>query len=246
MPKGRVNLFLLPYAGGTGASFKSLMTGLPNWIRPIPVTSPGRGARFREPVIANWSELVAQLADELIGDADQPYALFGHSLGALVALELAHSFHSAGCRNLIWLGVSACVAPARRTQGENWLICEDDVFLDKLRYLGGTPVELLENRELLDLYLPALRADFHLASTYSASPRSPLSARMLVLAGEDDRDVVSPRENLAAWAQETAGVSRITLHPGGHFFIKEQAPHIARICGEDIAAALMLDEVTYG
>ena len=187
-----------------------------------------------------------QLADELLPDAREPYALFGHSLGALVALELAHRFRSVGCNNLVWIGVSACIAPACRQRGEDWLSCEEAVFLEKLRMLGGTPAEFLENRELLDLYLPALRADFHLASTYTAVSRDPLGARMLMLAGEDDADVVSPLENLAAWAQETRGVSRTSLHPGGHFFINHQAPEIARICSDDIGAAHMLDEVAHG
>jgi surfactin synthase thioesterase subunit len=246
MSNSKVNLFLLPYAGGTGASFKSFVAGLPSWVRPIPVTLPGRGVRFRDPALTDWPELVDQLANELIGDARQPYALFGHSLGALVALELAHRFRSLGCHDLVWLGVSACVAPACRERGEDWLACEENVFLDKLRTLGGTPAELLENRELLDLYLPALRADFHLASTYAALSRDPLGARMLILAGEDDADVVSPPNNLTVWAQETTGVHRTSLHPGGHFFINNQAPQIARICSDDIGAALMLDEVAHG
>jgi len=246
MSNGKVNLLLLPYAGGTAASFKSFIAALPNWVRPIPVTLPGRGVRFRDPVLTYWPELVHQLANELIDDARQPYALFGHSLGALVALELAHCFRSLGCHDLLWLGVSACAAPASRNRGEDWLACEEAVLLDKLRTLGGTPAELLENRELLDLFLPALRADFHLASTYAALPRDPLGARMLILAGEDDADVVFPTKNLTDWAQETRGVSRTSLHPGGHFFINHQAPQIARICSDDIGAALMLDAVAHG
>jgi surfactin synthase thioesterase subunit len=240
-----VTLFLLPHAGDGGTCLRSLVAALPAWVKPVPVTLPGRGGRFREPVITEWSTLIDVLAEELRPDAGRPHAMFGHSLGALVALELAHRFRDTGCSDPIWFGASGCIAPSRRKPGENWLTCDDARFIHRLRTLNGTPPELLENPDLMELYLPALRADFHLAASYIAAARTPLQSRLLVLGGDRDDEVVVADGNPGGWEQEIAGANRVSLYPGDHFFINDHATRIARQCGDDLTAALLLDEVRY-
>lgn len=215
----RINLLLLPYAGGAGGIYRQWNETLPDWIRPVPLTLPGRGARHSEPVVSEWPSLVALLAREIRPYLAQPVALFGHSLGALIALELAHAIRELHHKEVVWLGVSGCIAPSQRRQKTKWLTCSEAEFIEELYALKGTPPELLEHRELLELVLPALRADFHLAGTYRSPSRPPLSMPMLVLGGESDEDVAAAPGNLTSWATETSGPSRIELIQGDHFFI---------------------------
>lgn len=238
----RVHLLLFPYAGGAGSSLRDFAAGLPQWIDAIPVTLPGRGGRFRESPVTEWVELSKLLADELVDQLNGPYACFGHSLGALVGLEVAYRLREQGAGDPVWFGASGCIAPSERTAGEDWLGCDEVSFIEKLRKLDGTPEEFLENRELLELYLPALRADFHLAANHVPSVRDPLSCRLLVLSGAEDSEVSAPRIKLEAWSREVVGVAQFRVFPGGHFFINEQAETIARICAADLATALRLEE----
>ncbi len=240
-----VILFLFPYAGGGASSLRVFAAALPVGIQPILVTLPGRGGRFGEEAITDWRALIEVLYADLSPIVRQPYALLGHSLGALVALELAHRFRDGGHGDPVWFGASGCVAPARRAPGEDWLNCEEAHFIERLRGLDGTPAELLENRDLLELCLPALRADFHLASSYLRTVRPPLRSHLLILAGEEDDEVVVPVESLAAWRLEVSGMSRIVLYPGGHFFINDHSYAIARECANDIVNALMLKEAKH-
>lgn len=95
-----VKLFCFPYAGASAQCYARWRRGLPAWLDVRPVELPGRGARFGEPLHEQLAPLVAQLVTELRADLHAPYALFGHSLGALIAFEVAHALPTAGCRNL--------------------------------------------------------------------------------------------------------------------------------------------------
>ncbi|HEY0184748.1 MAG TPA: alpha/beta fold hydrolase [Rhodopila sp.] len=219
MSEGRLNLLLLPYAGAGAGVFRDWPGRCPAWINPIPLTLPGRGVRHGEPLLHEWPALLDLLVREVTPHLESPFALFGHSLGALIAAELANAIRARFARTPVWLGVSGCVAPSRRRLELKWLNCPEEEFLSELRALRGTPPELLGNRELLDLVMPVLRADFHLAGSYRPSPRPPLPVPLLVLAGTLDRDVSADPENLSAWSRETTGPMRIKTIDAGHFFL---------------------------
>ncbi len=219
MALDRINLLLLPYAGGGARIFRKWKVGLPTWLHPIPLNLPGRGPRHGEPPIREWPALTALLSDEARPYLDRPFALFGHSLGALIALELAHEFRERYGKNAVWLGVSGCIAPVRRRPEHKWLHCSEEEFLAEVRSLNGTPPELLENRDLLDLIMPVLRADFHLAGSYQPRTRARLAMPMLIAGGTRDKEVSVTPENLFAWGKETTGPCCVKMIDAGHFFI---------------------------
>jgi surfactin synthase thioesterase subunit len=195
---------------------------MPPRIDLVAFDLPGRGIRHGEPALNDWRRLI----DVVVADAQphvaEPFAIFGHSMGALVALELAHAIRARHGRSPIWLGISGCQAPVRRKLDLKWLTCDDEAVCEELRSLGGTPPELLENRDLLALLLPALRADFHLCGSYRPQQREPLRCPMLVLGGTRD-SISDPSDNLAAWSVETRGRCDVAMIEGDHFFIHEQA-----------------------
>lgn len=233
---GRINLLLLPYAGGSAGVFREWKSRLPAWVHPVPLTLPGRGARHGEALHYEWPALMDVLTWEVRPYVDRPVAIFGHSLGALVALEMAHALRIRLGKEPAWLGVAGCIAPSRRQAERKWLSCPEDEFLEELRSLNGTPPELLENRELLDLVMPALRADFHLAGIYEYRQRPPLATPMLIMGGTQDEEVMDVPDNLSAWGDETRGASRIKKIEAGHFFIESHRDEVIRSIIPDLDA----------
>jgi len=214
----RLVLFALPHAGAGAAVYRDWPGRLPGWIELVPLQPPGRGVRHGEPILADWAVLMAVLMRDIEPYAGRRFAIFGHSMGALAGLELAHAVAARWGTMPLWLGASGCTAPARRKGETKWRDCPAGELLDEVRRLGGTLPELLENTELLELVLPVLRADFHLCGSYRPPVRPPLRCPLLALGGTDDAVSAEP-ENLDAWSRETTGPFAVEMFAGGHFFI---------------------------
>jgi surfactin synthase thioesterase subunit len=205
---------------------------LPSWIDVRPVEWPGRGARMDEPLATDPRALASQLAVELLAQLDVPYALFGHSLGALIAFELAHSLLDRGAPAPAILFASGAEAPAVR-DGNKWrLPLSDEELLKELRNLQGTPDEALLNAELMRSALPVLRADFLMCGAYVYPQRHPLPCPVHVFGGVDDE---TSRESLQGWRQETSAEFTLHMLPGHHFFIHTQQAELIDLIGTALA-----------
>lgn len=221
MTQAPVTLFLFPYAGGNGNIFRPWLSRLPAWIRPVPLSLPGRGSRFSEKPVATWPDAIADMQQQISGQISGRYAIFGHSLGAILGYEVAKSLMRVGRPSPMWFCASGCAAPACREWDDHWLSCPDEEFVERLRELSGTPPELLENIELLNLILPVLRADFHLSGTYEFAPEPRLRCPVHVLRGTGDDEVNEKEGSLDKWAEVTVSsdFSSTTIE-GGHFFLQ--------------------------
>ncbi|MGF6705613.1 thioesterase II family protein [Pseudomonas frederiksbergensis] len=227
-----LNLLCLPYSGASGMVYSRWRRTLPAWLQVRPVELPGRGARMAEPLHTDLQALARQLAGEQRLTASAPYALLGHSLGALVAFELAHELQALGCPAPVALIACGTAAPTRREEYNDakWRGPRSDAeLIDELRSLDGTPEEVLANQELMSLTLPILRADFLLCGRYAYRERAPLCCPLHVLAGEDDR---ASEEQLQAWRKETAGDFSVHVFPGGHFFIHKHEERVLSVLTE--------------
>ena len=169
--------------------------------------------------------LARQLAAEHAPALRGPYALFGHSLGALLACELAHALRALGCPEPVALFASGTAAPTLRSEYDRGFAeaKTDQQLIEQLRTLNGTSEEVLANQELMSLTLPTLRADFLLCGTYAYRQRPALQCPLHVLGGVDDR---ASDEQLQAWRCETHGAFSLQMFPGGHFFIHEQEDRV--------------------
>jgi medium-chain acyl-[acyl-carrier-protein] hydrolase len=227
----RARLILLPYAGGGANTYRLWPAMMPSDIDVRPVQLPGRERRFSEPPIASMDALLDALVSALRPLLDLPFALFGHSMGACIAHALTLRLNDLGLPQPFLLIASGHEAPQLPRRRPSLHTLAEPEFLAGLRRLNGTPPEVLENRELLDLVLPMLRADFALVGEYRPEPRH-LTCPIMVLGGETDTETTP--EGLAAWSACTTAPTRVAMLPGGHFF-----PDTARAAVvETVTAAL--------
>jgi surfactin synthase thioesterase subunit len=220
-----MRLFCLPYSGGSSMVYARWRRHLPSWIDVRPVEWPGRGARMDEPLETDPHKLSARLAAELSWELHGSYALFGHSLGALVAFELAHCLIDRGMPAPEMLFASATEAPAVR-DGSKWRKpLSDEALLAELRALNGTPEEALASAEIMNSALPVLRADFLMCGAYVHRERRPLPCPIHVFGGTNDAtDPVA----LEAWSRETSSGFSLDMFEGDHFFIHARQRELLR------------------
>jgi len=235
-PAGAVRLFCLPYAGASAAIYHAWRRELPSWIEVCPLELPGRGQRYAETPQQDAFALAASLARQILGQLDRPYAVFGHSMGALLAYELGHALRALRVPTPLCLFVSGCPAPARRERQGRFTRLSDAELLATLQELEGTPPELLADPELMALFLPVLRADFQLCASYEPVARPPLDCALGVFAGRADA-CTADASALLAWRTETTGAHALELLDGGHFFLHEQRARLLAALQRQLAEA---------
>lgn len=214
----RASVVCLPFGGGSASAYRPWAARFPADIQLCAVDLPGRAARFAEPSLTHAEEIVAGLLG--LPDLSMPFVLFGHSLGALLAYEWASRLQQAGRPAPTHLVVSGREAPHRMRSHAPIHGLDDADFLGEVRRYQGLPDEVLAHQELIDLFLPILRADFTVTETYRHAPRPALRTPLLVLGGDDD-PMVAPAE-LSHWLALTTAPSRIETFPGGHFYVDQQ------------------------
>ncbi len=216
-PGRQMRLFCFSYAGGNAFNFLRWQESLGNSIEVAAVQLPGRGARIAEPPIASMSTLLRALAPVLAQRDEMPFAFFGHSVGALVAFELTRYLQLHGLNLPRHLFLSGCQAPQFRSPSRQLHLLSDDAFMAVLGQYNGTPPEVLQNTELMQLLLPTIRADFALAEDYRYRPGPLLPVPISVFAGRDD-DNKAPGQ-VEGWAKESAEACQVSWFNGGHFFV---------------------------
>jgi surfactin synthase thioesterase subunit len=222
-----IQLFCFPHAGSSVAPYARWKRRVPEWLQIVPVELPGRGRRTREPLESTFAGLLQRVLDEVRPEPALPFALFGHSLGALLAYEV-------GCRVADRLGraplivfASGTHAPSRRDPQRFANLETDAELRAELEKLCGTPRGVLDSRELMELTLPILRADFRAAGDYRAQPGLALTVPLHVFGGSSD---TTTSETLMAWREHTRAEFSLDVLPGGHFFLFEhEATVLARI-----------------
>ncbi len=197
----RVRLFCFPYAGGSASIFRAWSSGLAPEIELCAVHLPGRERRMMEPPFTRLAPMVETLAQSLEPQMDLPFAFFGHSMGALISFELARRLRLEGQRGPDHLFVSGHRAPQLPPPRPPIYQLPEQEFVEELRRFEGTPEEILQNVELLQLLIPALRADFEVVGTYSHAAEAPLDCPISVFGGREDSEV--SEEELENWRDQT-------------------------------------------
>lgn len=234
-PGSALRLFLLPPAGGSSLLFRGWEDAMPAGVDACAIHLPGRGNRLFEPLFTQLEPLVHALGQALLPDLDRPFAFFGHSMGALVAFELSRFLRKSHGAEPEALFVSAGRAP-HIPEGRRDYLLPDAEFVAELRRLDGTPAEILDNPEALQLLLPIVRADFEATQTYEYREEPPLSPRISAFGGS--RDGNTPKELLLPWSRHTTGPFSLHMLPGGHFFIEESRSQLLTIIASELRGIL--------
>jgi medium-chain acyl-[acyl-carrier-protein] hydrolase len=216
-PHAEVRLFCLPYAGGGASTYHGWQGVAPRHIQVCALELPGRGRLIRSPPFSRLAPLVRALVTSIEAAPDYPFALFGHSMGGLIAFELARSLRERGGPQPAHLFVSATAAPCTPSTGSLVAGATDAELKKKLRDLNGTPEALLENEALMALILPTFRADFSVLETYQYREEPPLAVPITVFGGVSD-PLVKPSD-LDGWHRQSTGGSGLRFFPGDHFFV---------------------------
>lgn len=220
LPEAGLRLFCFPHAGVGASAYRAWPDLLPKAeIGVCPVQLPGRENRLGEPAARDVGQLVDALFSEVADRLDRPFALFGHSLGALVAFEFARLLRDRGAPLPVHLFVSGRIAPQLADPREKLNDLPDAGLRARLAELGGIPSAVLDDPDLLTLLLPLLRADLAVNENYRYRPGPPLPVPITAFGGARDPKVSAVE--LRAWAEQTSGQFTDRMLPGGHFFVQE-------------------------
>jgi medium-chain acyl-[acyl-carrier-protein] hydrolase len=230
-PQARLRLFCFPYAGGAASIYRTWPRYLPAGVEVCAVQLPGRENRLAERLFTDAVALAGALIPVLQPYFDKPFALFGHSMGSVIAYEVARQLYQQSGQTPTQLLVSGRRAPFLPDQEPPLhTLPGDDEFLAALqRRYQNLPALILHDAELRALFAPLLRADLTLVETYRCDDPSPLPCPLIALGGEADSRATLA--DLQAWRKLTHGEFALHLFPGGHFYLNEQTPALLAIIG---------------
>ena len=236
MPNAKMRLFCFPYAGGSAQIYVDWHEYLPDSVEVVALQYPGRGSRFADPLIGTCKEMVDSIIPEMLPALNKPFALFGHSNGGMVSFELARELYKRGVTNQLHHFLSAKRAihlPPVRKPMHNLPF---DEFIEQIVDLGGTPPEILAQKELMELFVPILRSDFSLGETFSYQDTHKLHCDATLLYGSEDNDV--PKEDVLAWQQLIEKPVDTHEFEGGHFFINSGKEKVLELVNHKLVQIL--------
>lgn len=224
----KLNVFCFPYAGGSAAIYNSLIENSPMSINVCPLEYPGRGMRYSEEKICNMKEIVIDLYQRIENYLSTSFVFLGYSMGAAIAYEMSLYLKEKERKNLKHLILLAKRPVHLSPIDIDYHTLSLDKFIDKLKELNGISDEVLNNNELLELYIPIIRNDFKLIETYKVNDVIPINVPLSVIGGLGDVKV--PKDHLKIWEKYTMNEFKLSLIDGDHFFIHSNKNEFNKNC----------------
>ena len=237
-PQAHLRLFCFSYAGGGASIYRSWLPMLLPEVELCSVQLPGREERIQDPPFTQIPFLIENMTQAIRPYLTKPFIFFGHSMGALVSFELTRSLRKQ--QIILPLHIFASAHRAPQIPNRHPLIHQlpEAEFKEELYKLNGTPQNVLDNDELMQMMLPTLRADFTACETYVYEPGEPLSCPITAFGGLADKDI--NRDDLEAWRQQTRKSFQLHLYEGDHFFLYSEKERILRIINQELKMFLKL------
>ncbi|MFF9571414.1 thioesterase II family protein [Streptomyces sp. NPDC014685] len=234
-----LRLFVFHHAGGSHLLYRDWPGRFPAGWEVRLVDAPGHGLLADQPAIGDAHRLVDHFLTELDAELTGPYALFGHSMGGLVAYELTRRILAEGRTPPVWLGLSARGTPRPEGDGTRRYLLDDAGLRRELAAMGGTPAVVLEDQEMWELFGPVIRGDLRLVETWRPAPdQVPLPVPLSVFGGTGD--TVAPPARLSGWADRAEHFLGLHLFEGGHFYFQPDPAALTWRITEDARRALAL------
>ncbi len=223
----KINLFCLPFAGGAKHCYREYKIRFPSFMNFIPMEYPGRGSRFHEALRTDIREIVDDMHDKIKCNLEGDYALYGHSMGGMIAYLLAKKLIAGGYRSPLHLFVSGTPGPASNEGRRKSLYRLDKAeFLEQVGKLRGLPEEILADSELMDLFEPVLRADFQVIETYLYEATEPMDVPITVITGTEEH---MKQTDIRLWQKESSHEVDFRVMRGHHFFIYSNTVEIVNM-----------------
>lgn len=213
----RFHLVCFPGVGGRITAFQQWPALLPPGVEVCSVQLPGRGVRWGEPAVPDIHRLADRIVDAAVRDLSAPVLLFGFSFGGLLGYEVAARMVAADCPPVHYM-VCASRAPLAPDPRDAVHLLDEARLVEVVRQIGATPDEVLDNPDLCELVLPALRADFEAANTYVPSVDGSLPVSLTAVAASDDASVTP--NHMAAWDRWTGKRFSLQVVAGDHFVLE--------------------------
>jgi surfactin synthase thioesterase subunit len=230
-PAAPIMLVCFPHAGGSAGFYLPLAAALSPAVDVFSVQYPGRQDRLAEPCLDDIGVLADHVVTALRPQVDRPVALFGHSMGALLAFEVARRLAVDPAVDLVRLFVSGRQAPSiYRDPAKAVHLRDDDGLVAELRLMRATDTQVLDDDDLLGMVLPAIRADYRAVETYRAAPGSVVRCPITALVGVADQYV--PVADARRWAEHTTGGFDFREFPGDHFYLVEQHADVTTLLAD--------------
>lgn len=223
----RLRLFCVPFAGAGASTFNAWPSAFPDTVELHAVQLPGRESRYAEPALGDVDEAVRQVADAMEPCLDQCYAVFGYSMGALLAFEIVRELRRRNAPMPLQLFVAARRAPQLAAARPRLAHLPREAFLRQVSEYCDSPPVAWQNPDLLEIVLPVLRVDMALCEGYVYRREPPFHFPIQAFAGR--RDASAPLSTVQDWREHTSGEFAIKVFDGGHFFVNVAQSQVQRV-----------------
>lgn len=231
-PEAKLRLFCFPFAGGSSIAFRTWPNYLPKTVEVCPVEIPGRGRQIKSPLYTEIQPLVREIATNIIPYLDKPFAFFGYSMGASISFELIRLLRSQYNFHPLHLFVAARRAPQFPNEKPLLSQLPDADFLVEIAQFNGTPPAVLEDTELMEIFLPIIRADFTLLESHIYTEEPPLNCSITAFGGSQDPAV--SYNALLAWQVQTIANFSLQVIEGDHFFMNTATTTLLNSVSQDL------------
>lgn len=234
----RITLFTLPFAGGSKYSYNTFTKFLPAFIDFQPLEVPGRGERISDDLVAD----IHRMADDIFQqikkhDLKNPYAIYGHSMGSILAYLVSQKIADAKLPRPLHLILTGAAGPSWEERERSRHLLSKADFKKKLEEYGGSPKEVLENEELFEFFEPILRNDFQAVETYYyTKPAEKLDVPVTVMIGLSEQVTI---DEARLWEQETTAPFSVRQFPGGHFFIYDYTAEVVKVIATQLSKCVI-------
>lgn len=227
-----INLFCLPFAGGSCYSYRGFAENTADFVNVIPIDLPGHGRYITQPLLTNILDMADNVFHQIRDSLDQPYAIYGHSMGTTLGYLLSKKILREGAPKPVHLFFSGRYSVTIESKEKHTHLLPRDEFVKRVmgKY-GGIPKEVAMEKDLMDLFVPIIRADFQAVATYKYEKAEPLDIPIKVMIGMDDNATL---EEAFKWQEVTTRKISVTQFSGGHFFIFDHVEDICRIISETL------------
>jgi surfactin synthase thioesterase subunit len=242
-PDSPVRLICFPHAGGSASYYFTVSQTLTPDIEVLAVQYPGRQDRRLEPAVGDLGALAEAIYAAMRPRTDRPFAFFGHSMGAILAFEVARLLRERDGVSPVHLFASGRRAPSCYREGTVHRY-DDAALLAELLRNGGTDRRFLDDAEVRATILPVVRADYQAIEGYRFRPGPPLDCPVTALVG--DRDQQTTRDEAAAWGEHGTGEFQLRVFPGGHFYLDNHRTAVIELISTTLTATAHFDSIRGG